>query len=41
MLGPGGILAVSTAHDDAAVAHAIAGLSAALESMAELLKRAG
>jgi glutamate-1-semialdehyde 2,1-aminomutase len=38
MIGPGGILAVSTAHDEAAVAHAIAGLSSALETMAELVK---
>ncbi len=37
LIGPGGILSVSTAHDAAAISHAIAGLSAALESVAELL----
>jgi glutamate-1-semialdehyde 2,1-aminomutase len=37
LIGPGGILALSTAHDDAAVAFAIAGLSAALTSVAELI----
>jgi glutamate-1-semialdehyde 2,1-aminomutase len=37
MIGPGGILAVSTVHDEAAVTHAIAGLSAALEIIAALL----
>jgi len=37
LIGPGGIIAVSTAHDDAAVAFAIAGLSAALTSVAELI----
>jgi glutamate-1-semialdehyde aminotransferase len=36
LLGPGGIITLSTAHDEAAVAHAIAGLSAALESIARL-----
>jgi glutamate-1-semialdehyde 2,1-aminomutase len=35
-IGPGGIIAVSTAHDDAAVADAIRGLSAALEHIAAL-----
>jgi glutamate-1-semialdehyde 2,1-aminomutase len=37
LIGPGGILSVSTAHDAAAIAHAISGLSAALESVSELL----
>jgi len=37
IIGPGGILALSTAHDPAAVAFAIAGLSAALASVAELI----
>ncbi len=37
LIGPGGILSVSTAHDAAAISHAISGLSAALESVAELL----
>ena len=37
LIGPGGIISLSTAHDEAAVAHAIAGLSAALESVARLL----
>ncbi|MGA2188966.1 MAG: aminotransferase class III-fold pyridoxal phosphate-dependent enzyme [Steroidobacteraceae bacterium] len=43
VIGPGGIIAVSTAHDAAAVDAAIAALSAALATMAELLKstRAG
>jgi len=36
LMGPGGIIAVSTAHDEAAVAHAIAGFGAALEKMADL-----
>lgn len=36
LLGPGGIIALSTAHDAAAVDHAIAGLSAALTSMTAL-----
>jgi glutamate-1-semialdehyde 2,1-aminomutase len=36
LIGPGGIISLSTAHDEAAVAHAIAGLSAALESIARL-----
>ncbi len=35
LIGPGGILAVSTAHDEAALTHAIAGLSAALGKIAE------
>jgi glutamate-1-semialdehyde 2,1-aminomutase len=38
MIGPGGVLAVSTAHDAAAVSFAIAGLSAALEKAEELLR---
>jgi glutamate-1-semialdehyde 2,1-aminomutase len=38
LIGPGGVLTVSTVHDAAAVSHAIAGLSAALEKTAELLK---
>jgi glutamate-1-semialdehyde 2,1-aminomutase len=37
LIGPGGILSVSTAHDAGAIDHAIAGLSAALESVAQLL----
>ncbi len=37
LIGPGGILSVSTAHDADAISHAISGLSAALESVAELL----
>jgi glutamate-1-semialdehyde 2,1-aminomutase len=37
LIGPGGILSVSTAHDDAAMSYAIAGLSAALEKIAELI----
>jgi glutamate-1-semialdehyde 2,1-aminomutase len=37
LIGPGGILSVSTAHDAAAISHAISGLSAALECVAELL----
>jgi glutamate-1-semialdehyde aminotransferase len=36
LIGPGGILALSTAHDDAATNSAIAGLSTALASVAEL-----
>jgi glutamate-1-semialdehyde 2,1-aminomutase len=36
MIGPGGIISVSTAHDSAAVAHAIAGMSIALEKISEL-----
>jgi hypothetical protein len=36
MLGPGGIISVSTAHDTAAVSHAIAGMSIALEKISEL-----
>jgi glutamate-1-semialdehyde 2,1-aminomutase len=35
LIGPGGVLTVSTAHDEAAVASAIAGLSAALGKIAE------
>jgi glutamate-1-semialdehyde 2,1-aminomutase len=34
MMGPGGIISVSTAHDDAAVSQAIAGLSVALDALA-------
>jgi glutamate-1-semialdehyde 2,1-aminomutase len=37
LIGPGGVLTVSTAHDAAAVSFAISGLSAALEKTAELL----
>ena len=37
LIGPGGILSLSTAHDAAAVSVAIAGLCAALEKVAELL----
>lgn len=37
LIGPGGVLTVSTAHDAAAVSSAIAGLSAALEKTAQLL----
>jgi len=37
LIGPGGILAVSTAHDAAAVSSAVNGLCAALEKVAELL----
>jgi glutamate-1-semialdehyde 2,1-aminomutase len=37
LIGPGGILAVSTAHDAAAVSFAINGLCAALEKISELL----
>jgi glutamate-1-semialdehyde 2,1-aminomutase len=36
LIGPGGVLAVSTAHDDAAVSFAVRGLSAALERVAGL-----
>jgi glutamate-1-semialdehyde 2,1-aminomutase len=36
LIGPGGIMALSTAHDDAATNSAIAGLSTALASVAEL-----
>ena len=35
-LGPGGIISVSSAHDTAAVSHAIAGMSIALEKISEL-----
>jgi glutamate-1-semialdehyde 2,1-aminomutase len=35
LIGPGGVLTVSTAHDAAAVSFAIAGLNAALEQVAE------
>lgn len=38
IIGPGGVITVSTAHDEAAVSHAIMGLSAALETIAELLE---
>ncbi len=37
MMGPGGIISVSTAHDDAAIEFAIQGMSKALESTVELL----
>jgi glutamate-1-semialdehyde 2,1-aminomutase len=37
LIGPGGILSVSTSHDAAAISFAIAGLSAALEQVAELI----
>jgi glutamate-1-semialdehyde 2,1-aminomutase len=37
IIGPGGILTVSTAHDDAALSFAISGLSAALERIADLI----
>jgi glutamate-1-semialdehyde 2,1-aminomutase len=37
LIGPGGVLSVSTAHDAAAIACAIEGLSTALEKVAELL----
>jgi glutamate-1-semialdehyde 2,1-aminomutase len=40
LMGPGGILAVSTAHDAAALSFAINGLSVALEKVAELLDSA-
>jgi glutamate-1-semialdehyde 2,1-aminomutase len=36
IIGPGGIMTVSTVHDAAAISHAIAGLSAALQSVAQL-----
>jgi glutamate-1-semialdehyde 2,1-aminomutase len=36
LLGPGGIIAQSTVHDDAATRSAITGMSAALASVAEL-----
>jgi glutamate-1-semialdehyde 2,1-aminomutase len=38
LIGPGGIITVSTAHDAEAVAFAISGLSAALEKAAEFLR---
>jgi glutamate-1-semialdehyde 2,1-aminomutase len=38
LIGPGGVLAVSTAHDAAAIDFAIAALSAALERAAELAR---
>jgi glutamate-1-semialdehyde 2,1-aminomutase len=38
VIGPGGIIAVSTAHDSAAVDHAIRGLGAALERVAALVE---
>ncbi len=37
-IGPGGVLAVSTAHDAAAISFAIDGMSLALEKVSELLK---
>lgn len=36
IIGPGGVITVSTAHDETAVAQAISGLSSALERIAEL-----
>jgi glutamate-1-semialdehyde 2,1-aminomutase len=36
LIGPGGVLTVSTAHDEAAIEAAVAGLSAALGKIAEL-----
>jgi len=36
LLGPGGIVSVSTAHDAAAVSHAIAGMSIALEKISQV-----
>jgi glutamate-1-semialdehyde 2,1-aminomutase len=36
LIGPGGIMSLSTAHDEEAVAHALTGLSAALESVSRL-----
>jgi glutamate-1-semialdehyde 2,1-aminomutase len=38
LIGPGGIIAVSTAHDEIAVARAIEGLTAALARVAELVR---
>jgi len=38
MIGPGGIMTVSTAHDEAAIAFASDALSAALEKIAELVE---
>jgi len=40
LIGPGGILTVSTAHDETAVSQAITGLSAALGTVAELIPQA-
>jgi glutamate-1-semialdehyde 2,1-aminomutase len=40
MLGPGGIISVSTVHDEAAVSQAIAGLSAALDVLADASRSA-
>lgn len=37
LIGPGGVITVSTAHDAAAVSHAISGMSAALGKISELL----
>jgi glutamate-1-semialdehyde aminotransferase len=37
MIGPGGILTVSTVHDEAAISFACAGLSSALGRIAELI----
>jgi len=37
LLGPGGILSVSTAHDADAVSHVISGVSAAFEAIADLI----
>jgi glutamate-1-semialdehyde 2,1-aminomutase len=41
LIGPGGVLSVSTAHDAAAIAFATEGLSAALEKVAQLLGSQG
>ena len=38
LIGPGGVMAVSTAHDAPAVDHVIASLSSALDQVAGLLK---
>jgi glutamate-1-semialdehyde 2,1-aminomutase len=38
LIGPGGILSVTTAHDAGALSHAIAGLCAALKAVAELIE---
>jgi glutamate-1-semialdehyde aminotransferase len=37
LIGPGGVLALSTVHDAEAISQAIAGLSGALDKIAELL----
>jgi len=38
LIGPGGVIAVSTAHDEAAMDHAVPALCAALDQVAALLK---